>query len=1347
MRRTEKQFGERENRLDRAAALAIALAVVLASQVVGQTNAVYTQPTYGPQPQPQTAAYQATPAEDGARFRAYPLNQTPPDVAEKQLSQFFAAVPGIEIVADVPRNRVLVRGTPEVLQQAGEFLAKFDPPRAPVAAPANPAAGATGAGAAAADRPPVQQLEAYPLTPISKEILTALEKQASGRPDVRVAVDERSSQILVFAPDTIHKQVRDKISQATARIAQQFSTNAQQTTAPQPTIAPPQNAIPQRIQQQNIAAQFASPQPQAAPFQPTAPFQSSTPAAAPTTAAPFNANPTGPIQLRNLRAEELRVRLERLLARPLPASGDTSGQWQTFEIEAVPGAGVMATVNPTTGELHLSGPPHRTSAWRQVIAALDAAPIGNGSTTQLVATKPANHNRVRQVLQAVQAQGSEPGTVAPGRLTAMLQQQAQAAQSNGAAQLPPQNGGAAAGQDAPTRSLQDQAQAATDAVNLAQAAGELLGPVQIEFVEGLDVIVLRGADRDVERVMQIIEQIEELSAVTSPTVEVYPLKNVESRALGALLTRLYSQVLGPRIGDVSITPLVKPNALLFVGRPENVRMAIELAERLDQPVAPATRFEVFPLKNAGAADAKTMIDQFLGQAETEEQQQQGQQAQEIPTLAPQALVVADVRTNSLIVSASPRDLTEISALVAKIDSPSGAAVDQVRVFPLRNAVATEMAEVLRAAIQGQTAAGQNGEAAAQPGNRPSALEFRYIGDEVQRQLTSGVLTGARISADARANSIIVTAPADSMDLIAALIQQLDQAPNVAAELKVFTMQNGDAATLVETLRTLFGATEDADQQQVGGVGAGGLVRLQFSVDQRTNSVIAAGTRQDLAVVEAILLRLDEGDVRERTNVVYRLNNASAQAVSETLNAWLQTQREAETAAEVALSPFEQIEREVIIVPEIATNSLVVSATPRYFETVKNIIADLDERPPMVMIQVLIAEVRLNDTDEFGVELGLQDSLLFDRSLLSDVQTVENTFSTPGTGIQTTTQNIISSNGQPGYNFNSTQPLGNNLSTAALSTASTVATQGLSNFSMGRANPDLGFGGFIFSASSNGVNVLLRALQEKRRLEVLSRPQIMALDGQPGYILVGQRVPTITGVTLDQFGQTNNILYQQVGIIMQVRPRISPDGLVVMELTTEKSEVGPEAEGIPISVTAGGQIVRAPRINATTAVTTVSALSGQTVVLSGLLTNRREEVHRRVPLLADIPLIGDLFRYDRVSGQRTELLIVMTPQIVRNKLESDLIKQVESSRMSYIMTDVVNLAGDLGLRSRCDSWGDGEVDAVYPTYVPADGEVMIPTEGELLPTPAQAPPLEPQALQGPELEPTLARLPKTSDGKK
>ena len=111
--------------------------------------------------------------------------------------------------------------------------------------------------------------------------------------------------------------------------------------------------------------------------------------------------------------------------------------------------------------------------------------------------------------------------------------------------------------------------------------------------------------------MEIINQIEQLSAVTVPAIEVYPLKYVDSEALARCLRGFISQVLGPRIGEVSITPLGKPNALLLVGRAENVRMAIELVQKLDQPVPATTRFEVFPLKNASASEAKTMIDSFL----------------------------------------------------------------------------------------------------------------------------------------------------------------------------------------------------------------------------------------------------------------------------------------------------------------------------------------------------------------------------------------------------------------------------------------------------------------------------------------------------------------------------------------------------------------------------------------------------------------------------------------------------------------------------------------------------------------------------------------------------------------
>jgi hypothetical protein len=259
-------------------------------------------------------------------------------------------------------------------------------------------------------------------------------------------------------------------------------------------------------------------------------------------------------------------------------------------------------------------------------------------------------------------------------------------------------------------------------------------------------------------------------------------------------------------------------------------------------------------------------------------------------------------------------------------------------------------------------------------------------------------------------------------------------------------------------------------------------------------------------------------------------------------------------------------------------------------------------------------------------------------------------------------------------------------------------------------------------------MLLRALQENRRLEVLSRPQIMALDGQLGQVQVGQDVPTITAVSLNEFGQTNSIFYRPVGLILQVLPRISPDGLVVMQIRANKSEVGAEAEGIPISITNAGQILRAPRIENTDAITTVSALSGQTVVLSGLLTTRKFDVHRSVPLISDIPLIGDLFRYDLVSEERRELLIILTPQIVYDRRDSERLKQVESSRMSWILADVISINGPSGLRSRCDEWFDFETETVYPNCVPsanempsANGQMAPYIDGE--PLPAETGPME------------------------
>lgn len=886
------------------------------------------------------------------------------------------------------------------------------------------------------------------------------------------------------------------------------------------------------------------------------------------------------------------------------------------------------------------------------------------------------------------------------------------------------------------------AQPAGPTVAAGAPGGGLIGPVQIEFLEGLDVLVVSGNDRDVERVLRIIDDIERLSVDTQPTIEVVNLNHVAGDVLAVVIQQVYDSVFLARQGTISITALVKPNALMLVGRAESVQAVKELVARLDQPVDALSQFAVYRLKHAAATTVQATLTTFFTDR---------------TGLGGKVQVTADTRSNAVVIRGAPRDLFEAAELIAKLDVEETSAENELRVFPLRNAPSDELAPIIQAAVNAQAsggapipgpgggggaAAAAAAAAAASAGGsgRSTSLRFTTIDSQGHRQLKSGILTEVRVTSDPRANALIVSAPLGAMDLIAALIRQLDEVPAAESQIKVFTIVNGDAASLVEMLQSLFGQRTTGQGAPFGPqapqFGQTGIVRLQFSVDQRTNSIIVSGAADDLNIVEAILLRLDESDVRQRQSIVYRLKNAPALDVANAINQFLRSEREVQQTNPALLSPFEQIEKEVVVVPEPVSNSLIVSATPRYFEEIRKLVVEIDARPPMVLIQVLIAEVALNNVDEFGVEIGIQDSILFDRSLLGDLVTITNSAqqAVPGGGtITTQNQNIVAATNQPGYAFNNA-PLGNSGSTGSLANSGKVAGQGLTNFAVGRTNAELGYGGLVLSASSDSVSVLLRALQETRRLDVLSRPQVMTLDNQAAFVQVGSRVPRVTGVTVAVTGQTNNVVDVNVGLILGVTPRISPDGLVVMEIDAEKSALGSEADGVPISVSSTGEVVRQPVINTTTAQTTVSAMSGQTVVLGGLISKAKATIHRRVPFLSNLPLLGNLFRYDNVTSERTELLIIMTPHVVRTDADVTRTRQIESARMSWVLGDVKKLHGNYGLEHRFDDWLDSETTVVYPDgkieeAVPVPAPSMEPLPGPTVPAlpPLQPVPTAPQAV--------------------
>lgn len=823
---------------------------------------------------------------------------------------------------------------------------------------------------------------------------------------------------------------------------------------------------------------------------------------------------------------------------------------------------------------------------------------------------------------------------------------------------------------------------------------ELQGPVTIRDIPGVGLVVT-GNRADVDTVLDAIKKLEVTTGGAAANVHLLMLRNVNSEALAELLNTVYeslTELRKPLATDleqwVQVIAVVKPNAVLILASERDLPGVLELANKLDQPVDPATEFEVFHLKHAVADQVVTSLESFYEEREP---------------LGTRISAFADIRTNSVIVQARGSDLAEIARLVEKIDQDTSQAVNRMQIFMLKHATASTLATTINQAIQsvnsppttvtsttGQTGGMGQGSTGSTPEElrtpRSSILELVAGEGGVEQLVRSGILADIRVTADVSRNALIVTAPEMSMRLMAELIAQLDLPTPLVAEIKVFTLANSDASVMVELLEELFETTTQSTSttsgsttvQLAGAEDAGStLIPLRFSVDARTNSVVAVGSADSLRIVEAILLRLDESDLRKRRTVVRKLLNSPASDVASAVNEFLSARRELADIDEELITNLDVLEQEVIVVAETVTNSLLVSATPRYYDEVMDMIERLDEKPAEVVIQALLVEVELDNTDEFGVQLGFQDSVLFNRSV----------------------------DGTPGFNFNN-QALGE-----GVVDQSHVGTQGLTDFALSRVNSDLGFGGMVLAASSDAVNVLIRALSAQRTLHVLSRPTIRTLDNQEASIQVGQQVPIVEGASVGTTGTiTPEINQQEVGIILSVTPRISPDGAIVMEVVATKSELSDE--GVPVVIDATSDTtVESPIINITQAETTISTPNGQTVVLGGMITKRDEAFEQKVPWLGDIPYVGLAFRYDGVATSRTELLIFLTPRVIRNEADSELIKRVEAERVHFIESDAEEIHGPLySAPQPCPEFGPGATvtpDAAYPDAAPTD----VPQNGD------------------------------------
>ncbi len=790
-----------------------------------------------------------------------------------------------------------------------------------------------------------------------------------------------------------------------------------------------------------------------------------------------------------------------------------------------------------------------------------------------------------------------------------------------------------------------QAKKAADTVAI--NAGEKLVPVSVIPDDRVNMLVVTGGREAFDTADRVIQQLDGEGVFSRLNFRVFPLKKATATKLQSTLQPIFAnrppKVKGEPLDPITIVADAWVNALLVGASVEDMTIVESLLASLDsEPADVGLSVHVFPLVKADARRVAATVQSIY---------REGTPGTTLPIA-----VSADERMNAIVVSAGEVDVKRIGELVKKLDTDQVARVSEIRVFALRYARAESLATILTTSLNTKPTP-----LSEQSPNAQSVLQFITQTERGQELVTSALKEAVLITAEPRENSLIVSAPVDYMGLLEQIITRLDNSSHRKAKIKVFNLVNADARQTSELLTAMFhmqatpgtgsagmrsiqytlvrpsfsgpGAGRGESQMASAVLGTDEQTALTVSIDARTNSLLVGGTEDYVELVSQIIDSLDSSPAQERKTEVVRLRNAQASDVSIAVRTFLDQERQKVTQVlgiEASGTAQRMLEREIAVVPEPTSNTLLLSASPRYFEQIRSLIDELDQAQPQVLIQVLIAEVSLDD----GLDLGLE------------------------------------------WTYNSTPfAAGVDISASKWITS-----------------------GFSSAVTGGDYSFLFRALQEKGRLEVLSRPQIVTADNKPALINVGQTIPLITDSRVTPQGDTiNSFRYENVGVNLKVTPRIAPDGFVKMEVGTTNSTISSST----VQINRNAEV---PILNQRIASTTVSVQSGQSILIGGLIGTTDDKRVRKVPWLGDIPGLGYLFRTSRVKKERRELLILLTPQVLTKNEAMAITKDTRE------MTDEQLRSSRIKDEIKRDQLQNEIVDPLFPSDDPRKSpRVKLPPE--------------------------------------
>jgi general secretion pathway protein D len=501
-------------------------------------------------------------------------------------------------------------------------------------------------------------------------------------------------------------------------------------------------------------------------------------------------------------------------------------------------------------------------------------------------------------------------------------------------------------------------------------------------------------------------------------------------------------------------------------------------------------------------------------------------------------------------------------------------------------------------------------------------------DEIKRVLDPIISKSSSVISYPPAGILVITDYLSNIKRLQEIILALD-VEGAGDQISYIPLLNASASEVVKSMNTIF------QQRQAK------TTAIKFVADSRTNSLIILASVADTESVRKLVAMMDKDVPRGDSNIqVYYLQNSVAEDLAKVLNS-IKDSSAAATASTAATAAGTQkavapvISKNVQVVPDKATNTLVIMAEREDYKILENIIKQLDVPRAMVYIEALIMEVNTNKDFQLGVEWrGMKE-------------VNDTTGAFIGSGGAGTTTN-------PGaYNIL------DSIITPATSSTSTITTAFPNGFSLGVVGTGITIGGITFPT----IGAVIQAYKTDQDVSILSTPQIMTLDNEDAEINVGENVPYITQ---QQQSATNTLVnynsyeYKDVGVILDITPHINQGNFIRLKISLQSTKLTSAATSTT------------PTTLKRTAKTTTVVKDNETIVIGGLVGDSTEDDTYRIPLLGDIPFLGWLFKTHSTTREKTNMYVFLTPHIVRTKQDADKIYQEKREGMGEVVEGIIKL---------------------------------------------------------------------------